>query len=241
VISRLTIALTYYENPAMLQHQQAAIAGYPEHIRERVKLSVADDGSPEFPASDHAMEPNGYDFALFRIHKDIPWHHKAARNMAMHGADDGWCLITDIDHVLEADAAEALFASDLDPECYYIAGRRLPDGTPHHPHCNSYVMTKELYWRTGGCNEQWNYYGTDSIFRARIALFGKRVEMPDVKLTVYNLDGNDIGGIERAATRLPRKGSEYHARSHPEIKKALKTAHLQKPENVLGFEWSRVR
>jgi hypothetical protein len=244
LLPHLTICVPAYDNGEMVREQQRVIADYPAKIRQRVTLIVVDDASPHEPVSEWMVEPEGYALQVYRVIIDEPWHHRAARNLATHLAPEGWMLVTDIDHVLPAGSAERLFNADLRPDCYYIPGRRLPDGTPHHAHPNSYILERSLYWdRVGGCDEEFNgYYGGDGPFRNRVAMFGQRVELPDVELVVYNLDGRDLTEVKGAATRAwGRKGTHWHSRQHPEVKARMKNAHLKRPENVLQFQWVRVR
>jgi hypothetical protein len=243
VAMRLSICLSYYENPAMLQEQQRQIEQYPLDIRYRVTLVIGDDGSTERPAHKAALQPWDYDLQVYRIREHVPWGQKGARNLATFHAPEGWMLVTDIDHVLAGDAAATLWTKELDPECYYIPARRKVDGTSWRPHPNTYLITRKLFWDdVGGCNEDLDgWYGTDSPFRERVALYGRRMELHDVPLTVYNLGGEDIGGIPGAATRAHgRKGSEFHVKRNNEIRALVERDRLLRPPNPLRRPWERM-
>jgi hypothetical protein len=244
-MNAITIALAYYENPAMLQEQQLVIAGYPDPVRQATRLIVVDDGSQEHPAQMAAVAtPRDYALEVYRIFENRPWGQLGARNLGMHVAPAGsWVLATDIDHVLPAPAAANLLSFCPAPGHYYRPARFMPDGTPTNRHPNSYIMQREWFLEeVGGCNEDFvGWYGTDSVFRERAKLFGACVERHDVWLVVYNRDGIDIGGIGGAATReWGRKKSKYHARSNPEMARRLRGAHLRRPERPLRFRWERV-
>lgn len=252
MLEHLSICCAYYRNPAMLREHHRVLSSYPSAIRERVTLIVGDDGSPEGDGAAEALEGRfkrlilelQLDIRVYRLLRHVPWGSKGARNTAVWEAPDGWCLVTDIDHVLMPNDAGRLFGKNLDPSCYYILGRRRADtGEEYHPHPNSYLLTRSLYWeRVGGCNEDWDgFYGTDGPFRSRINSLAKRVEMPDVKLTVYNLGGEDIGGIEGAACRdYGRKGSRFHTRMNPELVAKIDRDRLTRPERPLRREYERV-
>src|SRR3546814_9930234 len=81
-------------------------------------------------------------------------------NIAAHEAKGIWLISTDIDHVLTAENADALLKRmhRLDPETAYMLHRVEADtglptvnsnGQPK-PHPNSFVMTRDMYWRLGG-------------------------------------------------------------------------------------------
>lgn len=244
-MDRLAIALAYYRNPDMLREQQRVIGSYPEAIRKLTRLIVADDASPDDPAHEAVVEPNGYALEIYRINEPTPWGQLRARNLGMRVALPGsWVLATDIDHVLPPESAERLLALEPRPGRYYTLARQMPDGTSTKPHPNSYVINREWFWDVvGGCDERFvGWYATDSIFRRRARMCGKPVHLQDVQLRVYNRNGVDIGGVEGSATQeWGRKHSRWHARSNPKVMRLMRTAHMQKPERVLDFTWERMR
>lgn len=242
-MNALTIAIAYYENPAMLLEQQRIISGYPADLREKTRLIVVDDGSPRDPAHKVAVQPDGYELEVYRILVDRPWGQLGARNLGMHVAPAGsWVLATDIDHILPGKCAAKLLEFKPKAGHYYTFARRMPDGSETTPHPNSYLMNRDWFWNeVGGCNEDLlGWYGTDCVFRKRAAMFGRKVELP-VHLVVYNRGGTDIGGIEGSATRAwGRKKTKWHARTNPRISGKLTRAHLFWPAKPLRFDWERV-
>lgn len=234
----LAICMPYYENAGMLRTQVEAWAAYPDAVRAQLVVVIADDGSPTAPAA-AALDGLRIDFDLrvFRIGVNIPWNQCGARNLAMHCAPDGWCLVTDMDHVLEADQVERLLALPARPDRYYVpARRRMPDRDAYKPHPNSYYLTRSLYWRAGGCDEDFaGWYGSDSQFRRALTLVGQRVELAAPALTLY---GREVIA-DASTTEWGRKDSPHHSSRNPVLRAKRATAY--KARNPLRFPWERVR
>lgn len=188
-MKNLTIILPYYMNPGMLAWQMQVINEYPEAIRKRIELIVVDDASPlghraEEAIKERRIEANGYPFKLFRILTDLRWNWLEARNLGAHHAENEWLLLTDIDHIITADVITRLFESEVSWKCFYTFARtRAVDMTPYHPHPNSYLMTKKMYWEIGGYDETFaGHYGTDGMWRRRCEEKGKHVFLEDFPL-----------------------------------------------------------
>lgn len=216
-----------YLNSGMIALQYEGWAAWSQGIKDRTKIILVDDGSPE-PVAD-VPRPEGLpDLQIYRVTEDRPWHQHAARNLGAHVADEGWMLLTDMDHVLEEAAARALFEEKLDPERIYTMHRfeadtRKPtlgkDGRPK-PHPNSFVLTRELYWRIGGYDEDYcGIYGTDGLFRMRAAERALRGHLniplirywrdlvPDASTTTLaRKEGREPGAKERVAREKAERG-----------------------------------
>ncbi len=117
----ITLVYPYYNNGGMLERQLSVWRTYQQP--ESWSLVLVDDGSQEDPASSHLM-PCGIDVTLYRITTDIAWNQHGAKNLAMSHCT-GWCLLSDIDHVLPAEEAEHLQAllPTLDPKRVYRFAR----------------------------------------------------------------------------------------------------------------------
>lgn len=242
MLDRLTIATCYYRQPAMLAEQIRTIETYPGEIAQRLKLIVVDDGSPE-PARIPATL--ACEVELYRILEDKPWNHVGARNLCLHVAPEGWVMMVDIDHTVPSESMEALFRRELHERMYYLPGKRVkaPNDEPHHPHPDSRVITRAMYWAVGGSNEDLSgIYGAGNEFVARLRRlrFGAGQIMQDVALRVWNLGGEDIGGIPGAGAPLPRKGGEFHWKGKPVLRAKMQQAYLAPPKDPLRFPWTRV-
>lgn len=199
---RLTIALAYYRNPAMLLEQFRVWAGYPAHLKAQTEAIVVDDSSPE-PAAD-VSRPAGLPKLTIGRLSDVadpmtpPWRQDAARNRAAHEASGDWLFLSDMDHVLPAESLAYIFASCLDGPDVVYSFQRLdaPDLTPKrdkqgriHPHPNTYLMRKSRYWSVGGYDEDYGgIYGTDGPFRHRLLAQSKLIELEQVPIVRYSRD-----------------------------------------------------
>lgn len=240
----LTLILPFYRNSGMLRLQYEGWASWPSKYRNRLRVILVDDGSPE-PAAD-VPRPKGLpELQIYRVAEDRPWHQHGARNLGAHVAPEGWMLLTDMDHVLEPASGAALFkAMDkrrLDPDTIYMLDRIEADtrrptlnsaGQPK-PHPNSFVVTRDLYWRIGGYDEDLcGIYGTDSAFRHRAFTIGKRGHL-NIPLTRY---WRDL--VPDASTNgLPRKeGRDPNAVKRVMAAKAARGGGIK----TLAFPWERV-
>jgi hypothetical protein len=237
--------MPYYENAGMLTFQMANWKTWPEAMRERVEVILVDDGSPTAPAA-KVPRPTGLpELRIYRVKEDKPWHQHAARNLGAHVAPDSWLLLTDMDHVLTTESATSLLKrlSELDPKTIHTLDRIEADtgkptvnerGQPK-PHPNSFVLTRDLYWKIGGYDEEFcGQYGTDGFFRARAFRKAKRGHI-DIPLVRYWRDLIP----DASTTTLPRKEGRVAG-----VKEAVIAAKLARGEpdsvKVLQFDWERV-
>src|SRR5690606_29212893 len=204
-VDRLTIVATYYRQPKMLAKQLETWASYGGDVLSRIKFIVVDDGSPE-PARDVVKDASPAVLGrleLYRIRQDIPWNYHGARNLGCHVAPDGWILRLDLDHVLPKDSAERLLGFEPDESRWYVFPRwrvgkadetRRKDKIPEdqefgqiHPHIDSMLITRDLYWRVGGYDEDYaGSLGGATVFLERLGTKATRTVMPeDISLHVY--------------------------------------------------------
>lgn len=241
----ISLVMPFYLNSRMLALQYQGWSEWPEDLKTWFRVILVDDGSPE-PAA-VVERPDGLpEVQIYRVLEDRPWHQHAARNLGAHIADDGWMLMTDMDHVLTAEAAQALVKriDRLDEDMVYTLHRveadtGLPtlgrDGKPK-PHPNSFVLTRDLYWRIGGYDEDYcGVYGTDGLFKQRAFTVGQRGHLKHVALTRY---WRELVA-DASTTTLARKEGR-----HEGAKAAIARAKWERGEEhevkVLQFPWERV-
>ncbi len=169
----VTLIVPYYEQPIFFARQLAHWASYPSDLAAYLSIIVVDDGSPTQPAST-VPRPALRDVRLFRITPDIRWNWLAARNIGLHHAADGWCLVTDMDHVVPSGTLRACITGQHDPRVAYAFSRQEHTGAPAMPHSASFFLTRQMFWTTGGYDEALSgHYGTDGDFRRRLAIYAK--------------------------------------------------------------------
>lgn len=245
----ITVIVPYYRNPMMLAQQLDEWAKYPPGF----DLIVVDDGSPE-PAFDVVMKKgwraNSHNrLRVFRIMHDIPWNRGGARNLGAHVTETNWMIQIDIDHVLPIASARALLDVQLNPGQWYRFRRfrqgkadatRRKDKIPEHqtfgeihPHVDSYLCERSLYWAVGGYDEDYSgcLGGGNPFLRHLEKKVIPKLLPPEVSLHVYTRDAV----ADASDTTLSRSSEEYSRR-----RKEKESTGRTMPRDPLRFEWKRV-
>jgi hypothetical protein len=116
----------------------------------------------------------------------VRWNQHSARNIGMHHADDGFCLILDMDLVAPAETMTRLLHGMHDPNVIYRFSRRRHTGEKLLPHSNAWFMTREMFWRVGGYDENFaGIWGTDDDWRRRCVATAK-IEVLSDELICYD-------------------------------------------------------
>jgi hypothetical protein len=230
----MTLVYPYYDNGGMLDIHMETWGGYPDEVKAGLSAIIVDDASPSDPAAPHIRDV-GFPVKLFRVHQNIPWNEEGAKNLAMKHAE-GWVLMTDMDHVLTAEEAGAMLGQEYDPGCFYVPPRVLLSGEPRRPHPNSWVLHADLFWRAGGCDEDFSgWYGCDAFFRRQLESVGRGVQLDHPRLVMYTVD--DVPDAD--TQEWGRKKSPRFVTRHPQFgAKRRKGAPL--PTEHLRFDWERV-
>lgn len=226
----VTFIYPYYENPEFLAKQAAVWANYPDALRAHLSVVVVDDGSPSRHAeqaimwSDLKLHLDGR-VRMFRIEVDVRWNWLAARNIGAKMASTEWILMTDMDHVVTEDALRASLCGRLDLKTIYRFSRV---GTKTTPHPNSWLMTRDMFWRIGGYDESASgFYGTDGEYRRRCAAAAP------VKILREALEHHEFE--DDASTETYKRKQPQDAKG----KAILRSRRGQKPK-VLSFPYHEV-
>jgi hypothetical protein len=255
---KLSVVMPYYRNPMMLARQYRV---WRDEWRPEwdalIDVVIVDDGSPE-PAAD-VPRPDGLPFVrIFRVMEDRPWHQHGARNLGAYVAEAPALLMTDMDHVIPPATLKWCLemADKMDTwrrSVFTFARRDAPMGRPWlardvdemprttradgslKPHVNSFLLSKELFWRVGGYDESFcGIYGTDGRFRKRLYRSASQVHIMDKALIRVSRDV-----IADASTIASRKEGRV-----PGAKKAVARAKAARGEAdkivTLNFPWERV-
>lgn len=168
----VTFVYPYYENPVFFlkQLRHWAALSVDRDLSSLLAVNVVDDGSQVNKA--RAVLDGWRDdrVRLFEIHEDRRWNWLAARNIGMHHAHEGWCLLTDMDHVVNGDTFRSVIYGDHNPEVIYGFSRVEHTGAVIGSHPNSWLMTRAMFWKVGGYDETLSgLYGSDGEWRRRCA------------------------------------------------------------------------
>lgn len=243
----ITIAIPYYEAPEMLRVHLKYWRQYPEPIASRVSIVLVDDGSPMHPAEEvlQSEELPKVRISLYRIEENIPWNHGGARNLAMYRSSRKEFIVsTDIDLVMPVLSMLALLKMPLDRNKIYIPARMYMNGEeqwkPGKRHKESFIMTREMFWRIGGFDEDFSGYwnGVFTPFRMAQKRVAENIMLDDVYLLNYADLVHDA-----TVTEWGREESQFDIRLKPDLRKrqlrASRPRHY-KPQKPLRFKWHRV-
>jgi hypothetical protein len=177
-MKKITLVYAYYDNPGMFQIHQRLWNSYSARALEEIEMIVCDDCSPNHPLGEYLLPASErkYDLKVWRVTENIPWNWIACRNKGAFEAAGKWIMHTDIDlawHPETADKVLDLLPTFEDGVWYTMDRIKMPEGKPYKGHPNSYIMTKDLYWRIGGYDEEYcGFYGSDGSYRRRCVMFG---------------------------------------------------------------------
>ena len=220
---RTTVNFTYYDAPTKLA---TIVHMYNGKVPEDVTITIIDDGSPKYPVTSDMVPA---DWRIYRITEDIGWNSEGAKNLAMHVSEDEWNVTCDLDHPVVADHLVRLntVTDILPPDAAYnpvrISGSKC---------INSYLATKELWWKVGGYDENFSgHYGYDLTLKKAFTANDIKV----LRLDAINLDS--IGGeipISRDAKARSREGF-YSKYGMQQLGK------WPRDEERLRFPWQRLQ
>ena len=234
--NKLVLALSYYNTPLMLAEHIKTWEQYPDELVEKIKIILVDDGSMTHPAEKELKLFNlKVTVELYRITKDIPQNIYGVRNLAFHIASvEGakWVMCTDLDHVLPSRGLDGFHEvkGGLTSDNYYSPYRYGKDRNGIYPmsrHLDTYVMSPELFWKTGGYDEDltgYYYNGAALYFRKKLNQISLGVPLPKVYTIFYSSD------IVSDASPLSSVEKKVFTGEYSEKKKP----------SVLNFEWERV-
>lgn len=228
---RLTLVYPYYECPQFFARQLAhwtMLSALPGLAAWDWSVIVVDDGSPMTSA--RAAMPHDMPawLRLFRIDINVPWNWLAARNIGAHHADDGWLLLTDMDHVVPVETLRSVLYGDHNPDYVYGFSRREHTGEAIHPHSASFLMTRRMFWTIGGYDETLSgVYGTDGLYRKRVAAAAPLAILTDELVRYEYVD-------DSSTTQFERKTAAMGARKHEKLR------HVGRTPKVLSFPYHEV-
>lgn len=187
---KISFVYAYYENPEMFLLQQRTWKNYSLELRKQMEVLVTDDCSKKYPILKAIDHDNSYQLSVFRIQEKVAWNWLEARNIGAHHAKGKWILLTDMDHMVRGKVFHRLLKKlpDLNPEVVYQFSRcRAPGMEPYKFHNDSFLVTRDLFWKCGGYDEDYaGQYGTSGMFRRRLFQAAKgHILFHDLSLVLY--------------------------------------------------------
>ncbi len=223
----ITFVYPYFENAGMFKLQQENWDAYPDDIRDQIEVIVTDDCSTQNPARKNLLDRRT-DMSLYQIETKVPWNWLEARNIGAYHAKGKWLLLTDMDHLVSTENIVKLFEKmpTLSSKYVYQFSRvKAPNFTPYKFHNDSFFLSKKMFWRCGGYDEEFaGLYGTSGKFRDRLLYAAKnkrvmwsdlflilysREVVPDASTTIYpRKEGRDPNAIKRVIKQKRLSGNE---------------------------------
>jgi len=211
---------------------------YPQKVRQRMRINLIDDGSPDHPALPIAKKYEG-DLALWRINEDIPWNQHGARNLGakMAKGENPWMFMSDLDIVLPADMAVRLLRvlRKLKRNKFFTFERAYaPDFTRRKIHTNTFLVRKQIFWKSGGYDEDYcGTYGGDHEFLQGLRAVAKRGHLGEILLHGYDID------VVSDAHTLKWSREGHYFEEFIRKREQKKTQNDLRPRNLLRFAWVR--
>lgn len=252
-MNKLTLIYPYYNSAGILQKQLDGWNSLPLELLSNLAVILVDDGSPVFPALSviQRQESIKFELRLYRVKVDIPWNQHGARNLGAKMAKNEWLFMSDIDHQLPEESIRGLMARKLNPECYYTLQRvtavKKEDGNLKYdlmtdafgkpkPHPNTFLVTKEVFWKTGGYDEDYcGVYGGDGPFMRWLNKAAEKKHFEDLILIRWTRD------LIPDASQPPEYREKYRALYRTKFeKKGGGGKNLQFPKDPIRFPWERL-
>jgi len=219
----LSLIYAYYNNPLMFLRQVQEWESYPDEIKEKLKIYITDDCSDTKPLSKVLRFPEKIEGHAYRITTKVQWNWITCRNIGAHHCDTKWLLVTDIDHMVSKKSMEKLmFLLDhLDPRLFYFFTRENVKGEEIKMHSNSYLMTRDMYWKIGGFDEQLSglFFGTTASYRRRAYNQVGNPPTLAIPLTTFATedipDANSLDTFDRNKTRDESKLAKIMKKKEP--------------------------
>lgn len=152
----LSVVVTYYNSPLALDRFLQNLSKVGGKVLKSMEVVIVDDAS-KLPLDSQtiASYSSSLQIRAFRVLHDVPWNHRSARNIGVHEGLGTWILALDIDTLPEVTTIleKIKFLRTDEPKFYLL--NRVEYGTkkPLPVHHDSFLITRNNYWRTGGFDE----------------------------------------------------------------------------------------
>jgi hypothetical protein len=148
---------------------------YPDEIKDAVTFFITDDCSTEKPLCSVFKKIDGLDIHAFQILEKRKWNGFSCWNIGAKNCATKWLVITDIDLLIPVDSMTELVRrlrdANIDGNWVYRFRRvDAATGREMKTHSMTLLMTRELYWKIGGFDEEFAgiHVGTTSLYYDRL-------------------------------------------------------------------------
>jgi hypothetical protein len=157
----LTLITHVYNAQGPVDRQLALWRQFSPALRARLQFLVIDDHS-DVPLQ---VQRDGLDLRLVRVDDDIDWNMPGCRNLAATLSETPWMLFFDVDNVCSEASLQKIVDNlpRLDRGRLHVF-RRTENGADVEPHINSFLITRQGFWRAGGYDEDFSgHYGFEDV------------------------------------------------------------------------------
>ena len=114
---------------------------------------------------DSLMCKAGVNLRLLRVNDDIDWNMPGCRNLAATLCETPWMLFFDVDNVCSEASLQKIVNNlpRLDASRLHVF-RRTENGVDVEPHINSFLITRQGFFKAGGYDEDFSgHYGFEDV------------------------------------------------------------------------------
>jgi hypothetical protein len=157
----LTLITHVYNAQEPVDRQVALWQQFSPALRERLSFLVIDDHS-DTPLQ---VDKGALDLRLVRVDDDIDWNMPGCRNLAATLCETPWMLFFDVDNVCSEASLQKIVNNlpRLDASRLHVF-RRTENGVDVEPHINSFLITRQGFFRAGGYDEDFSgHYGFEDV------------------------------------------------------------------------------
>jgi hypothetical protein len=221
----LTLITHVYNAQAPIDRQLALWRQFSPELLARLQFLVIDDHS-DTPLT---VDKGSLDLRLVRVGDDIDWNMPGCRNLAATLAETPWMLFFDVDNVASEASLQKIVGAlpRLDRNRLHVF-RRTENGVDVEPHINSFLITRQGFFKAGGYDEDFSgHYGfEDVLFRMMWRKHvGTEVLLTDI---AFEQIAFRTSGLDRDTTR------------NQALAQARAAAGFPKPRGMLRFAWGEL-
>jgi hypothetical protein len=224
-MAELTLITHVYNAQQPVDNQLALWKQFSPALRARLSFLVIDDHSDE-PLR---LDKGDLDLRLVRVDDDIDWNMPGCRNLAATLCETPWMLFFDVDNVCSEASLQRIVDNlpRLDRHRLHVF-RRVENGVDVEPHINSFLITRQGFFKAGGYDEDFSgHYGFEDVafrmmWRKHV---GGEVLLTDI---AFEQIAFRTSGLDRDLSRNQALIAQRAAQGMP------------KPRSMLRFAWGDV-